>query len=206
VVGARFSSYGVAPNPRAAALGTVRAPMGWPNQWLIEALEGDETMNEDREIKNYEKLAERAKQVFENSKKKSGAWIDEALESAADQLEEAGEFTKQEGRHAMEFLRKDLEATRVDFDQAAKATKAALDPSRAGAGFADLASHLFDSLGDTFKTWAAKSEATLSFRTGQITGPGTLTCKACGTELHLDDPSRIPPCPKCHKTDYRKSF
>lgn len=137
-------------------------------------------MTEDREIKNYEKLAERAKQVFENSKKKSGAWIDEALESAADQLEEAGEFTKQEGRAAREFLRKDLEATKVDFDEAAKAAKAALDPSRAGAGFADLASHLFDSLGDTFK--------------------------ACGTELHLDDTSRIPPCPKCHKTDYRKSF
>jgi len=163
-------------------------------------------MNDDREIKNYEKLAERAKQLFESSKDKSGAWIDEALEKAADQLEEAGEFTKQEGLRAREFLRKDLEATKIDFEKASKATKAALDPSRAGAGFADLASHLFDSLGDTFKKWAAKSEETLSFRTGQVTGPGTLTCKACGTELHLDDTSRIPPCPKCHKTDYRKSY
>jgi hypothetical protein len=47
-------------------------------------------MTEDREVKNYEKLAERAKQMFESSKEKSGAWIDEALEKAADQVEEAG--------------------------------------------------------------------------------------------------------------------
>jgi peptidoglycan-associated lipoprotein len=32
-----------------------------PNQWLIGALKGDDTMTEDREIKNYEKLAERAR-------------------------------------------------------------------------------------------------------------------------------------------------
>ena len=31
-----------------------------PNQWPIGALKGDDTMTEDREIKNYEKLAERA--------------------------------------------------------------------------------------------------------------------------------------------------
>lgn len=163
-------------------------------------------MEQDREIKNYEKLAEKARELFETSKEKSVAWIDEVLDKAEEQLEEAGEFTKEEGRRAKEFLRKDLEATKADFQKASKATKAALDPSRAGAGFADLASHLFDSLGDTFKKWAAKSEESLSFRTGQVTGPGTLTCKGCGTELHLEEASRIPPCPKCHKTDYRKSY
>lgn len=69
-------------------------------------------MNEDREINYYEKLAERAKQVFENSREKSGAWIDEAPKKAADQLEEAGEFTKQECNRARQFPRKDLEATK----------------------------------------------------------------------------------------------
>jgi hypothetical protein len=163
-------------------------------------------MTQDREIKNYERLADKAKQIFESSKENSVAWIDEALAKAAEQLEEAGELTKQEAHRARELLKKDLEATKVDFEKASRGVKAALDPSRAGAGFADLASHLFDSLGDTFKKWAAKSEQSLSFHTGQVTGPGTLTCKACGTELHLDDTSRIPPCPKCHKTDYRKSY
>jgi len=163
-------------------------------------------MNEDRDIKNYERLAEKTRQMFESGKDKSAAWIDEALAKAAEQLEEAGELTKEESQRAKEFLRKDLEATKEDFEKASQAAKRALDPARAGAGFANLASHLFDVLGDTFKAWAARSEEAVTFHTGQITGPGTLTCKACGTELHLDHTARIPPCPKCHKTDYRKSY
>ena len=163
-------------------------------------------MEHDPELKHYERLAEKAREIFEKSKETSVRWIDEALDKAAAQLEDAGEFTKEEGRRAREFLRKDLEATKADFEKASQVTKAAVDPSRAGAGFTNLASHLFDSLGDTFKKWAAKSEESLGFHTGQITGPGTLTCKACGTELHLEGASRIPPCPKCHKTDYRKSY
>jgi len=39
--------------------------------------------------------------------------------------------------------------------------------------------------------------------TGEKPGKGTYTCTSCGTQVYLDENSdRLPPCPKCHGTDF----
>jgi len=53
---------------------------------------------------------------------------------------------------------------------------------------------------------AKKAEEHLEFKTGEVTSPGTLTCQECQAELHMKTVGRIPPCPKCHKTVFRKSY
>ena len=117
---------------------------------------------------------------------------------------------KKEGERARQYLKRDLAVTRVDFTRARESIKRGLSPSRIGGGFVGLASHLFDSMGDVFQSWAARSEEALAFNTGEISGPGKLTCTECGAEfgsaLNLERSSRIPPCPKCHKTNFRKSY
>ena len=42
------------------------------------------------------------------------------------------------------------------------------------------------------------------YKTGEITGPGTLLCDNCGEVLHFHKPGHIPPCPKCRKTQYHR--
>ena len=163
-------------------------------------------MNEDRDVSNFEKLASKTKEQLLASKDKSMEWIHMAVDASADQLEKAGDFTKDEGARAGRFLKRDLAATRVDFARARESLNKGLNPSRVGGGFVGLASHLFSSMGDVFQGWAAKSEEALAYNTGEVSGPGKLTCTACGTELNLERSSRIPPCPKCHKTDFRKSY
>ena len=163
-------------------------------------------MSDDRDISNFEKLAAKTKEQLVLSKDKSVEWLQRAVDTSADQLEKASEFSKEEGERARQFLKRDLAATRVDFTRAREVVNMGLKPSRVGEGFVDLASHLFSSMGDMFQGWAAKSEEVLAFKTGEISGPGQLTCTDCGTELHLERPSRIPPCPNCHKTDFRKSY
>ena len=133
-------------------------------------------------------------------------WLQMAVDASADQLEKAGDFLKEEGERAGRFLKRNLAATRVDFARARASVIKVMDPSRVSGGFIDLASHLFGSMGDMFQNWAAKSEEALAFNTGEVSGPGKLTCTDCGTELNLERSSRIPPCPKCHKTDFRKSY
>jgi hypothetical protein len=163
-------------------------------------------MSDDPEITNFEKLAARTKEQLIAGKDKSMEWLGRAVDASAEQLEKAGEFSKEEGERARQFLKRDLAATRVDFTRARAFVNKGLDPSRVGGGFVNLASHLFGSMGDMFQGWAAKSEEALAYNTGEISGPGLLTCTDCGAELHLERPSRIPPCPKCHKTDFRKSY
>lgn len=41
--------------------------------------------------------------------------------------------------------------------------------------------------------------------TGEKPGIGSYQCKNCGEVVRLDNSSdRLPPCPRCHKTDFRK--
>jgi hypothetical protein len=163
-------------------------------------------MDEDRDVSNFEKLASRTKERLIASKGKSMEWLHMAVDASADQLEKAGDFTKEEGKRASRFLKRDLAATRVDFTRARESLNRGLSPSRVSAGFVSLASHLLGSMGEVFRGWAAKSEEALTFNTGEVSGPGRLTCTDCGTELKLERSSRIPPCAKCHKTTFRKSY
>ena len=43
------------------------------------------------------------------------------------------------------------------------------------------------------------------YRTGEITGPGSLVCEACGQMVHFNTTSHIPPCPKCHKQVFHRA-
>ena len=44
----------------------------------------------------------------------------------------------------------------------------------------------------------------MTFRTGDITTAGTLTCAGCGWEVRTDRTTLLPPCPQCTETAYRK--
>ena len=51
---------------------------------------------------------------------------------------------------------------------------------------------------------AQQAEKSQQYHTGEITGIGTLYCESCGCEMHFKKTSRIPPCPKCHKTTFNR--
>ncbi|WP_117170203.1 zinc ribbon-containing protein [Paraliobacillus sediminis] len=41
--------------------------------------------------------------------------------------------------------------------------------------------------------------------TGEKPGKGRYSCQKCFTKVNLDDATdTLPPCPKCHGTEYRK--
>jgi len=43
------------------------------------------------------------------------------------------------------------------------------------------------------------------YHTGEITGPGSLICEACGEMIHFTTTGHIPPCPKCRKTAFKRA-
>ena len=46
--------------------------------------------------------------------------------------------------------------------------------------------------------------AITEYHTGEVTGPGSLVCMACGQMVHFNTTSHIPPCPKCHASVYHR--
>ena len=43
-----------------------------------------------------------------------------------------------------------------------------------------------------------------SYHAGEVTGPGTLQCDACGAKQHFHKPRRRSPCPECHATVFHR--
>jgi hypothetical protein len=46
--------------------------------------------------------------------------------------------------------------------------------------------------------------ANAEYHTGEVTGLGTLSCDQCQAQLHFHKPGRIPPCAKCHGTNFHR--
>jgi hypothetical protein len=49
-----------------------------------------------------------------------------------------------------------------------------------------------------------RNDPSITFRTGDITSPGTLTCAGCGWRVRLTRTTVLPPCPQCSETSFHK--
>ena len=154
---------------------------------------------EHEEVGFYEKLASRTADLLEEGKKT----FDEALKKAKEELASAGDFSREQADKLGEYVRRDL---KENADKAKEAVKKAVEPQRVAAGVQSAFTRILTTAAETLTELAERSEKSLEFKTGEITSPGTLTCKECDAEMHMTKTTRIPPCPKCHKTVFRKSY
>ncbi|MDH3999086.1 MAG: zinc ribbon-containing protein [Desulfuromonadales bacterium] len=158
------------------------------------------TNNDDHEeVGLYEKIASRTAELLEEGRKT----FDEALKKAKEEIASAGDYSREHADKIGEYVQRDLKA---NANKAVDAVKKSVEPQRLAAGAQSAFSRILTSAAETLTGLAEKSEKLLEFKTGEITSPGTLTCKDCETEMHITKTVRIPPCPKCHKTLFRKSY
>ena len=155
--------------------------------------------DEHEDVGLYEKLASRTADLLDEGKKT----FDEALKKAKEELSSAGDFSREQADKLGEYVRRDLKA---NADKAKDAVKKAVEPHRVSAGVQSAFSRILTTTAETLTELAERSEKILEYKTGEITSPGTLTCKDCDAEMHMTKTTRIPPCPKCHKTVFRKSY
>jgi len=161
--------------------------------------EQNDRKNEQEEVGLYEKLVSRTADLLEEGKKT----FDEALKKAKEELASAGDFSREQADKLGEYVRRDL---KENADKAREAVKKAIEPQRLAAGVQSAFSRILTSTAETLTELAERSEKSLEYKTGEITSSGTLTCKSCNAEMHMTKATRIPPCPKCHKTIFRKSY
>ncbi len=164
--------------------------------------EHENNKDEQQEIGFYEKLTKRTAEILEEGKKT----FDESLKKAGEELNNAGEFSSEQAEKIKTWVRRDFALMGQHAEKARDSFKKAVEPHRVAAGAKSLFSWVLSSTAETLSDWAAKTEKNLEYKTGEVTSPGTLTCKMCEAEMHLKSNVRIPPCPKCHATLFRKSY
>lgn len=164
--------------------------------------EKKQTKQDQEDIGAYEKIVNRTEELLGDGRKN----LDEALKKAGDELSSAGNFTKEQVEKVSKYIKHDIQHTFAGAEKGAQPIKEAVNPKRIVVGAQSLFSKILLSTAETLSDWAEKSEHLLEYKTGEITSPGTLTCKKCSEQIHIKKTGRIPPCPKCHHTMYRKSY
>ena len=118
------------------------------------------------------------------------------------------EMQRNEQEHLFDRL---LQQFRDVFDDATEKTAAAFDHAldtacttlvAAGEFTAENAERLRQLLR---RDLLQKDHPSMTFRTGDITTPGTLTCESCGWTIIANRTTLLPACPQCGETHFRKT-
>jgi len=161
----------------------------------------------DNLIHGYNRMMERVKAVFEKVGHETPPRLRQAIEYAKEKAVELEELTLEEAEKIGNYLRRDIEdAAEYLAGEDAQELKAwfRFDVAR----IEDQLLELFLSVADRARLDMLDLEEQLEeaseYHTGEITGPGTLTCINCGATRHFHKTSHIPPCPKCHESVFMR--
>ncbi len=158
------------------------------------------------EKRTYERLAESAVEQLQDVAEVTVETISESIDAAAERLQEVGEFTSDQLDGAKMSIQLDLLALADNAERSAEFIQNRLNPGRVMSGLLSAAGALLEATSDAFDFWKDLVRQPLMRTTGEVTGPGTLTCMKCEEEIEMDDPGHIPPCWKCHGTEFLKGY
>jgi isocitrate dehydrogenase len=161
----------------------------------------------ERARENLAELYETMSRVARESLERAGTLTEEGLERALRESREwASRFRENYAddiARVADFIRRDwLAAIRLAQEQ----YRRKIDLDRLQAGALDVLSRLAQSAGAQLEAFASRINERLTYKTGEIAGAGSLQCTGCEQVLTFDKARRIPPCPKCHGTQFRRTF
>jgi hypothetical protein len=140
--------------------------------------------------------------------KQTSPLIDKGIDKAREATSEISELSSEELNKVSDWLRRDLETAGNWLGENSDEFRDTLsfDLKLVEAELLEAFSTVADRT--TLELKELEYHATLvgEWHTGEITGIGSLTCCACGEELHFHATGHIPPCPKCHGTKFKKNF
>ncbi len=146
----------------------------------------------------YELLLEKTLEKTRALERVTARAVHEMVDRARAELVALGRVTEREGEELAEALKRDLTEAARYLDETGRELKDWL-----GFDIELLEDRLRENL------FAAADQTTLAlnalrmaaraaeYHSGEITGPGTLVCDACGERVQLRHAGRVPPCPKC---------
>jgi polyhydroxyalkanoate synthesis regulator phasin len=161
----------------------------------------------DRLVEAYERMLKSAHDTLERAEKETVPAFREMLEKARDNMVELGELTREEATKVAEYVERDIKDAAGYIAQSGEDLKKwwRFDMDMVEQRVLEMFSRVADQTSVQLRGWAEQARRATQYRTGEISGPGALICAACGAEMHMHKTGRIPPCPKCHATDFKRT-
>ncbi|OUR72050.1 hypothetical protein A9Q78_08020 [Methylophaga sp. 41_12_T18] len=157
---------------------------------------------EQKLIAAYDKMMERIEQVIDTAEKKALPTLQKNIDKAKLQAIELKEISQEEADKVARYLRRDIHDAAEHIESSGKEISSwfSFDLKLVEDRLLDVFVKVADKTRLELAQLAEQAKHAQQYHTGEITSIGTLACQQCETLLHFKKTSRIPPCPKCHKT------
>ncbi|MDD3517110.1 MAG: zinc ribbon-containing protein [Chromatiales bacterium] len=159
----------------------------------------------DRLAEAYDRMMERVRHTMEAAGEQAHT-LEQALHEAGEKAVHLGEITREEAANVADYVRRDAEEMAQYLNETGKDMRAWLrmDLELIEARMLELIASVADRTRVELAQFAERAREASYRHTGEITGPGVLECTECGEHLHFTRTGRIPPCPKCKATRFRR--
>ncbi len=160
----------------------------------------------DKLLKAYNRMVDELHAAVEKAEETLSPTIDEMLKNAENLTKKAYALTQDEIKGISEHLKRDIASAREHMQTDGKEFKQWLnfDIQQVEDQFVDFISKAADKTWIDFKALEILSKKNSVYKTGEICSAGTLRCLDCSQEMKFTKSSRIPPCPKCHHTNFER--
>jgi len=161
----------------------------------------------DRLAAAYEKMLERVDEAFEKAQETTLPALKENIEHAREKAIELGELTREEAEKIAGYLERDMKDAGEFLAESGEEFRnwMRFDIELIEDRLLEMFASVADQTRVELSKLAEQARQASTYHTGEITGPGTLVCSGCGKELHFKKTGHIPPCGKCHGTEYKRA-
>jgi len=154
----------------------------------------------------YETMFEHARDGFLRAENKTAGLFHELVDEAVETAVEIDQVSREDALALARYIKRDV-------GEAAAYVKSTGRDLADWLGFKttllemEFVDSLLQSADPTTVAWLQMKQPAQpeSYHSGEVSGPGTLRCLACGQSLHFQRASRIPPCPACHGTAFERA-
>lgn len=154
----------------------------------------------------YDKMMERIEHFFDDAETNAAPTLRQRIELAKLRAIELREMTSEEADKIAYYVERDLHDAADYLETTGKefSTWFNFDLQLIEARLYEMFASVADKTRLELRQLASQAQIAQQYYTGEITGIGSLVCESCGTEMHFKKTGRIPPCPKCRHTEFRR--
>ncbi|PLX62185.1 zinc ribbon-containing protein [Sedimenticola selenatireducens] len=166
----------------------------------------DEKDPVERMVDAYERMLEYVDDVIGKAEKTTLPTLKKSLDAAREKAVELNELTREEAEKIAAYVERDMKEAAHYLVETGDEFREwfRFDVKLIEGRLMEMFASVADRTRLELERFANQAREAAVYRTGEITGPGTLVCDQCGKELHFHKAGHIPPCSKCHGTIYRR--
>lgn len=161
---------------------------------------------EEKLIAAYDRMMNRVHEFLDSAESKALPTLKQRIELARQRAVELREVTSEEADKIATYVERDLHDAAEYLQRSGKEFSSWLqfDLQQVEKRMFELFATVADRTRFELDKLAAQARSSQQYHTGEITGIGTLYCSDCNTQMQFKKTGRIPPCPKCHHTTFKR--